>query len=211
MEFKSIPHEFHIQFISGLLNTTSVFFLSALLGTIVGMTIAIMIVSQDARGSNIAVAYTNTVRGVPELLIILIAYFGGTAALSALAGQYVEINAFAAGVIALTLVFGGYAAEIFRGAINAVPVGQVEAAKSLGLAPWQSWVFVIIPQMVPPYPSEQDRGILGAARGNVGSWRSMRTRSMMPFWRCYGLRCIMSVGPGRVSTGQRRIGFTRRA
>ncbi|MHC2365050.1 ABC-type amino acid transport system permease subunit [Rhizobium leguminosarum] len=58
MEFKSIPHEFHIQFISGLLNTTSVFFLSALLGTIVGMTIAIMNVSQDARGSNIAVAYT---------------------------------------------------------------------------------------------------------------------------------------------------------
>lgn len=36
------------------------------------------------------------------------------------------------------------------------------------------------------YPSEQGRGILGAARGNVGSWRSMRTRSTMPFWRCYG-------------------------
>nr|WP_152718071.1 serine protease [Microvirga tunisiensis] len=36
------------------------------------------------------------------------------------------------------------------------------------------------------YPSERGRGILGAARGNVGSWRSMRTRSTMPFWRCYG-------------------------
>ncbi|MEY9326849.1 bifunctional non-homologous end joining protein LigD [Sinorhizobium fredii] len=36
------------------------------------------------------------------------------------------------------------------------------------------------------YPSEQGRGILGAARGNVGPWRSMRTRSTMPFWRCYG-------------------------
>ncbi|MBY5827755.1 ABC transporter permease subunit [Rhizobium leguminosarum] len=150
MEFNSIPRQFYIQFIIGLLNTTSVFFLSAVLGTLVGITIAVMNVSQEGRGSNIAVAYTNTVRGVPELLIILIAYFGGTAALSALAGQYVEINAFAAGVIALTLVFGGYAAEIFRGAINAVPVGQVEAAKSLGLAPWQSWIFVIIPQMVPP-------------------------------------------------------------
>jgi hypothetical protein len=36
------------------------------------------------------------------------------------------------------------------------------------------------------YPYEQGRGISGAARGNVGSWRSMRTRSTMPFWRCYG-------------------------
>ncbi len=36
------------------------------------------------------------------------------------------------------------------------------------------------------YPSEQGRGILGAARGNVGAWRSMRTKSTMPFWRCCG-------------------------
>ena len=148
--FNSILDEFYSQFIYGALNTTSVFFCSVVLGTIVGLTVAIINMSQDARGSHIATAYTNTVRGVPELLIILIAYFGGTAALSALSGQYVEINAFAAGVIALTLVFGGYAAEIFRGAIKAVPVGQVEAAKSLGLNRWPSWFFVIIPQMVPP-------------------------------------------------------------
>lgn len=37
-----------------------------------------------------------------------------------------------------------------------------------------------------PYPSEQDRGILGVARGNIGSWKSMRTKSTMQFWRCYG-------------------------
>jgi octopine/nopaline transport system permease protein len=94
-------------------------------------------------------AYTGVIRGVPELLIILLMYFGGTALMSAVVGRYIEINAFAAGVTALTVVFSGYAAEIFRGAINAVAPGQREAAMALGLSRWQIWPLIIIPQMIP--------------------------------------------------------------
>lgn len=92
-------------------------------------------------------AYTTIVRGVPELLIILILYFGGTAALSALFGHYFEVDAFSAGVFALTIVFGAYAAEVFRAAIQAVPSGQIEAARALGLSRISIWRLVILPQM----------------------------------------------------------------
>ncbi|TNM60343.1 ABC transporter permease [Aliirhizobium smilacinae] len=96
---------------------------------------------------SVAGAYTTIVRGVPELLIILILYFAGTAALSALFGRYLEVDAFAAGVFALTIVFGAYATEVFRAAIQAVPAGQIEAARALGLSRISIWRLVILPQM----------------------------------------------------------------
>ncbi|GGG17075.1 ABC transporter permease [Rhizobium wenxiniae] len=92
-------------------------------------------------------AYTTIVRGVPELLIILILYFGGTAALSALFGHYVEVDAFSAGVFALTIVFGAYATEVFRAAIQSIPAGQIEAARALGLSRISIWLLIILPQM----------------------------------------------------------------
>ncbi|MBP2449230.1 ABC transporter permease subunit [Rhizobium leguminosarum] len=142
-------YEFTDQLIYGLKNTIFVFFLSCVLGTGLGLLIAIL---RNSRRKIIATslqAYTGIIRGVPELLIILLMYFGGTAFLSAVFGRYVEINAFVAGVTALTVVFSAYAAEIFRGAINAIAPGQSEAAMSLGLPRWQIWLLVIIPQMVP--------------------------------------------------------------
>ncbi len=96
---------------------------------------------------SLAGVYTTVVRGIPELLIILILYFGGTAALSALSGRYVEVNAFAAGVFALTIVFAAYATEVFRAAIDAVPEGQIEAARALGLTTVCIWRLVVLPQM----------------------------------------------------------------
>jgi octopine/nopaline transport system permease protein len=137
------------QFAYGLANTLIVFFLSGALGTTLGLFIAIVQTSTTGLGSVVARFYTSLIRGVPELLIILLVYFGGTAAISTMLGRYVEINELAAGTTALTLVFAAYAAEIFRGAINAIPAGQSEAAAALGMARWQNWLLVIIPQMIP--------------------------------------------------------------
>ncbi|WP_037080154.1 ABC transporter permease subunit [Rhizobium sp. CCGE 510] len=137
------------QFLSGLKNTLLVFALSCAFGTLLGLLIAVLRNSTRKSVSSCMRAYTGIIRGVPELLIILLTYFGGTAFLSAIAGGYIEINAFAAGVAALTVVFSGYAAEIFRGAINAVAPGQREAAAALGLSNSQIWFLVIIPQMIP--------------------------------------------------------------
>ncbi|ESX26589.1 ABC transporter [Mesorhizobium sp. LSJC264A00] len=128
--------------------TISLALVSGCLGTAFGLFLAISKGTAKPRLNAVVAAYTTVVRGVPELLVILLIYFGGTTLASKIAGRYVEVNAFTAGVIALSVIFSGYATEVFRGAIAAVPAGQTEAAKSLGLNAWQRWMFVIGPQML---------------------------------------------------------------
>ncbi|MDE3823670.1 ABC transporter permease [Sinorhizobium meliloti] len=135
------------QIIRGAITTVEVALASLAMGTVVGLFGATAKLATSRALNRLADAYTTVVRGVPELLIILILYFGGTVALTALFGKYVEVDAIAAGVFALTVVFGAYAAEVFRGAIIAVPPGQIEAAQALGLSKVQVWRLVILPQM----------------------------------------------------------------
>lgn len=90
--------------------------------------------------------YAAVVRGIPDLLVVFAVYFGGAMALAGITGKYVEVNAFAAGVFALSLSFGAYAAEIARGALLAVPTSQREAAITLGLSKPQALWTVIAPQ-----------------------------------------------------------------
>ena len=139
---------FTAQFAVAFVVTVSLGLVSGSLGTVIGLVLAMSKSSPASRFKAAVTAYTTVVRGVPELLIILLIYFGGTTLASKIAGRYVEVNAFTAGVIALTVVFSGYATEVFRGAIAAVPAGQTEAAKSLGLNAWQRWAFVIGPLML---------------------------------------------------------------
>jgi octopine/nopaline transport system permease protein len=138
---------FQGQFLRGLETTILVAAISGALGIAVGLAGAAAKLSRFRSLRVLADAYTTVVRGVPELLVILLVYFGGTAALSALIGSFVEISALGAGIFSLTVVFGAFAAEIFRGAIQAIPRGQIEAALSIGLAGWQRWLLVILPQM----------------------------------------------------------------
>ncbi|WP_064710633.1 ABC transporter permease [Rhizobium bangladeshense] len=139
---------FALQFYNGLQITVVLALVSGALGSLLGLIVAMVKLSKLRVWALLARAYTTIVRGLPELLIVLVVYFGGTAAITALTGRYIEINAFAAGVAALAIVFGAYCAEIFRGAIMSIPLGQAEAARSLGLKPWQIWSFVILPQMM---------------------------------------------------------------
>lgn len=139
---------FVVQFVNGLKMTILLALVSGALGMALGLLVA---AGRLSRWRTLSVAvgfYTTIIRGVPELIIILLIYFGGTVAISALFGRYVEVNAFLAGVVSLTVVFGAYTAEIFRGAALSIPTGQIEAARSLGLHPWQTWLLVILPQML---------------------------------------------------------------
>jgi polar amino acid transport system permease protein/octopine/nopaline transport system permease protein len=135
------------QIVAGAVTTLRVAITSLVFGLGVGLCGAVAKLSRFGVARQLADGYTTIVRGVPELLIILILYFGGTVALTALFGRYVEVDAFAAGVFALTIVFGAYATEVLRGAILGVPTGQIEAAHALGLSGIQVWRLVIFPQM----------------------------------------------------------------
>ena len=96
--------------------------------------------------------YTTAVRGVPELLVVLIVYFGASvtvrrlAALFGAAG-YFELSPFIGGVLALSLTFGAYATEGLRGAFLAVPPQQAEAAQALGLSRLRTLRHVLLPQV----------------------------------------------------------------
>lgn len=100
----------------------------------------------------LATAYTTAIRGLPELLIILLVYFAAARVLGGIAGWfghegYVELSPFAAGVAALGFAYGAYATEVFRGALLAVPPGQVEAAQALGMGRWVTFRRIVLPQL----------------------------------------------------------------
>tara|TARA_Y100001970_G_C14070608_1_gene769210 strand:- start:398 stop:1087 length:690 start_codon:yes stop_codon:yes gene_type:complete len=96
--------------------------------------------------------YTTVFRGVPELLIIYLFFFGGSSAVMYLAkifgyNEYIEINAFLTGALSIGLISGAYSTEVFRGAILSISSGQFEGAKSLGLKKITYFIHIILPQV----------------------------------------------------------------
>ena len=100
----------------------------------------------------VAQTYTTVIRGVPELVMLLLVFFGGTILLQKLFqlfgdDSYVEVNAFFAGIFTIGFVYGAFATEVFRGAILAVPKGQLEAARACGMSRWLVVRRILLPQM----------------------------------------------------------------
>jgi histidine transport system permease protein len=96
--------------------------------------------------------YTTLIRGVPDLVLMLLIFYSLqtwlTGLTEAMDWDYIEIDPFAAGVITLGFIYGAYFTETFRGAILSVPRGQVEAATAYGLKRSQRFRFVVFPQMM---------------------------------------------------------------
>lgn len=97
------------------------------------------------------VVYTTVVRGVPDLVMMLLIYFGGqrltNLAAGALGMERVDVSPFVAGVLALGFVYGAYLTETFRGAYLSVPRAQIEAAMALGLRGVRLQRLVVLPQL----------------------------------------------------------------
>ncbi len=101
----------------------------------------------------IANIYTTVIRGVPELLVIYLFFFGGSGAIMFVASmfgynEYIEINAFITGSFAIGIISGAYSTEVFRGAIQSIDKGQFEAAKVLGFNKFIQFYKIILPQML---------------------------------------------------------------
>lgn len=95
-------------------------------------------------------AYTTFFRGIPDLLSLFLVYFGLQALLSWAGnkvGIRIEMNAFFAGVVALSVVVAAYSSEVWVASLRAVPPGQAEAAKSLGMDPKRVFCLVVLPQL----------------------------------------------------------------
>ena len=97
--------------------------------------------------------YTTIIRGVPELLVIYLLFFGGTGAAMYVASifgydGYIEINAFITGAFAIGIISGAYSTEVFRGAVQSIDKGQFEAAKVIGLSKFAQFFKIILPQVL---------------------------------------------------------------
>jgi len=97
--------------------------------------------------------YTTVFRGVPELLVIYLFFFGGSGAVMYVArifgyDGYIEINAFITGAISIGIISGAYSTEVFRGAVQSIDRGQFEASEVLGFRKKIYYYKIIIPQML---------------------------------------------------------------
>ena len=113
---------------------------------LIGLAVAALQLSRWRIANRLGRAYTALFRGTPELLILFFFYYGLAGIVSWAWGAPVEFSSFEVAVVALASISGAYAAEAFRGAIQAVPAGQWESAAALGLRRSYAWAFVVLPQ-----------------------------------------------------------------
>ena len=86
-------------------------------------------------------------RGLPEILVVLLVYFGSSEVVEMITGEYIEFGAFGCGMFALSLIFAAYASQTLRGAIQAIPKGQWESGAALGLSKGYTFLHIIMPQV----------------------------------------------------------------
>ncbi|WP_394239808.1 ABC transporter permease [Vibrio astriarenae] len=156
----------------GAILTIEVALLSLLLAVILGMAGALAKLAPYRWARAIATLYTTIIRGIPDLVLMMLIFFGGQILLNnTLYGtnewlnefftgrnpdhewvsylpDYIDVSPFIAGVLTIGFIFGAYMAETFRGAIMAVDKGQMEAAKAYGMSSFKAFHRILLPQMI---------------------------------------------------------------
>ena len=140
------------QLLSGTVETIRLSLLSLLLAFVLGLLGAAAKLSHRRWFSVPATIYTTLIRGVPDLVLMLLLYYSAQDWLNlltdALGQPQIVIDPFLAGVCVLGFIYGAYFTETFRGGILAVPKGQIEAGAAFGLSPLQLFRRILFPQMM---------------------------------------------------------------
>ncbi|MBK1873835.1 MULTISPECIES: ABC transporter permease [Marinobacter] len=143
--------------LNGAVVTVELAFLSLALALILGLIGAAAKLSNSRVAVGIATTYTTLIRGVPDLVMMLLFYYGGQVGVNMLSDYiwetyevdfFFQFNPFISGVITIGLIFGAYMTETFRGAFLAVETGQIEAARAYGFSKWHTFRRVMVPQML---------------------------------------------------------------
>lgn len=145
-------HGFLPSLIEGAGITLSVALASLAVAMFLGLLGALAKLSKLRVARALAYVYTTLIRGVPDLVLLLLLFYGGQVAVNSIATSlghedYIDINPYLAGVLTIGFIFGAYLTEAFRGAFLAVPPGQREAGLAYGMTPWQIFRRVTFPQM----------------------------------------------------------------
>jgi arginine/ornithine transport system permease protein len=143
--------------LEGAVVTIELAFLSLALALTLGLLGAAAKLSHNRLLRWTATAYTTLIRGVPDLVMMLLFYYGGQVAVNSLSDLlyeaydidfFFQFDPFISGVVTIGLIFGAYMTETFRGAFLAVESGQIEAARAYGFSRWLTFRRIMVPQML---------------------------------------------------------------
>ncbi|MEL0629665.1 ABC transporter permease [Psychromonas aquatilis] len=159
-------------FLEGAWLTLQVALLSLLLAIFLGLIAALAKISHSTILKSLATLYTTIIRGIPDLILMLLIFFGGQMLINNLSynlnewinetmtqyypshewtsylPDYIDISPYFAGIVTIGFIFGAYMAETFRGAIQSVDKGQLEAATAYGMNKYKRFTRVMFPQMM---------------------------------------------------------------
>jgi His/Glu/Gln/Arg/opine family amino acid ABC transporter permease subunit len=126
---------------------------SLMIATALGLLAALAKLSAARPLRMFAQLYSGVVRGVPDLVLMLLVFYGGQIGLNQLLAALgseasIDVEPLSAGILTIGFIYGAYLSEIFRGAILAIPVGQAEAAEAFGMSRWRVTKSIVAPQMV---------------------------------------------------------------
>lgn len=145
------------ELLDGAVVTIELAFLSLALALTLGLIGASSKLSGNRVAKAIATFYTTVVRGIPDLVMMLLFYYGGQVMINMLSDWiwqayeidfFFQFDPFISGVITIGLIFGAYMTETFRGAFLAVETGQIEAARAYGFTRWHTFRRIMFPQML---------------------------------------------------------------
>ncbi|MCZ4293646.1 MULTISPECIES: ABC transporter permease [Vibrio] len=163
---------YEASIMKGAVVTIEVALLSLLLAMILGMLGALAKMAPYRWARAIATLYTTVIRGIPDLVLMMLIFFGGQILLNnslysinetlnewfaasdpshewtSYLPDYIDVSPFVAGVLTIGFIFGAYMAETFRGAIMAVDSGELEAAKAYGMSSVLAFRRILLPQMI---------------------------------------------------------------
>lgn len=146
-------HGYGASILEGTVLTLEISFVSLFVAMLLGICGALAKLSKSPLLQASAKVYTTVIRGIPDLVLMLLVFFGGQVLINKMGplfgyDQYIDINPFIAGTSTIGFIFGAYMTETFRGAILAVGRGQLEAGFAYGMTGAQVFTRILLPQMV---------------------------------------------------------------
>ncbi|MGX2947990.1 arginine ABC transporter permease ArtQ [Frederiksenia canicola] len=129
------------------LMTLGLAFCSLLLGLLLAIVFVSLETNRLAIINKPTMVFVALLRGLPEILVVFLIYFGTPEILELFTDDYIELGPFGCGVVALSLIFASYASQTLRGAIQAIPAGQWESGAALGLSRVYTFMHIVMPQV----------------------------------------------------------------
>jgi len=138
--------------LKGMIVTIEVALFSLLLSLCLGILAASAKLYGGPISKSIATVYTTVIRGIPDLVLMMLIFFGGQILINNIGDKfgwgYIDIDPMIAGILTIGFIFGAYMGETFRGAIMAVNKGQIEAGHAYGMTGLQVFIHITFPAMI---------------------------------------------------------------